>query len=425
MFDKISNIKYDIKLDQRPMESKNIFRFAYILDSYKDDPKNYLVHSIESGQTMENISSQYYGDSKYSWVILMYNNILDVYEELPKNQNTLSEYIAKKYEPRNVVELKRLFPSTNLPKDGTTSLGNYNGQIVYDESIDRGVKWDSITQNWAPLPQVGYPIPSSRNFDISCNDWNAPEKSIHFLINGVSDPEITLFRGGTYTFKVDYLPNNTFYFTTDDGRTNWRESQFYGRYYDGITEKDFLGSNKITFKVPDNAPNTLYYCSSKTKPYNDNTRVMSNVIRIRNIEDFTYVSQSDRNALQNLNGRVIGKIVKVNDDYYIWNGVATKPNETNFMNGWNLLNPQSEQSYDIPLGLIASSQIPHKYTHNVHDHIITPTTYSMLSNEEKNLYTMQSKYDYEEEKNEKNRTIRIMKKQLLGRFLEHWEGIVA
>ena len=38
---------------------------------------------------------------------------------------------------------------------------------------------------------------------------------------------------------------------------------------------------------------------------------------------------------------------------------------------------------------------------------------------------MQSKYAYEEEKNEKNRTIRIMKKDLLGKFLENWERIVA
>jgi len=38
---------------------------------------------------------------------------------------------------------------------------------------------------------------------------------------------------------------------------------------------------------------------------------------------------------------------------------------------------------------------------------------------------MQSKLEYEEDKNEKNRTIRIMKKQLLGQFLENWERIVA
>ena len=46
MFNKISNIEYDINLNNRPIESKNIFRFAYIIDSYKDDPKNYLIHTL-------------------------------------------------------------------------------------------------------------------------------------------------------------------------------------------------------------------------------------------------------------------------------------------------------------------------------------------------------------------------------------------
>jgi hypothetical protein len=70
-------------------------------------------------------------------------------------------------------------------------------------------------------------------------------------------------------------------------------------------------------------------------------------------------------------------------------------------------------------------QTPHKFTHKIEGYKITSDTYSALPAEEKNSYIMQSKYAYEEEKNEKNRTIRIMKKDLLGKFLENWERIVA
>ena len=428
MFDKISNIKYDIRLDNRPIESKNIFRFAYILDSYKDAPENYLVHTISSGQTIESISSQYYGDPKYSWVILMYNNILDIYEELPKSDLMLRDHISKKYIPKNVLELKRLSPAPVLPKDGSTSFGYYNGQIVYDESIDRGVKWDNITQNWAPLAQIGPPTPSPAEYNISCNNWNDPKKSNHFLINKLIDPELLLFRGGTYTFKINFSPYDTFYLTTDDGKNYWKPNQFYGIYVNGITEKDFFGSRHITFKVPDDAPDLLYYSSDATRPFDDdNNRNMSARIIIKSLEDVPYVSQSDRNALQNLNGLVMGKVVKIKDNFYIWNGMYTEPNQTNFINGWNLLNPQTQTTneYATELGLLTAMQTPHKFTHIIDGHTITPATYSMLTIENKNLYFMQSKYDYEEEKNEKNRTIRIMKKQLLGRFLEHWERTVA
>jgi len=37
---------------------------------------------------------------------------------------------------------------------------------------------------------------------------------------------------------------------------------------------------------------------------------------------------------------------------------------------------------------------------------------------------MQSKYEYEEELNEKNRKIKIMKPQLLEDFLKDWEKVV-
>ena len=39
-------------------------------------------------------------------------------------------------------------------------------------------------------------------------------------------------------------------------------------------------------------------------------------------------------------------------------------------------------------------------------------------------YTMQSKYEYEEEMNEKNRKIKIMKPQLLENFLKDWEKVI-
>ena len=151
----------------------------------------------------------------------MYNNLLDIYEEFPKSELMLKEYISKKYIPKNVLELKRMIPAPLLPKNGNTSFGHYNGQIVYDESIDRGVKWDSITRNWAPLASIGPPTPSPAEFNISCNNWNEPEKSSHFLINNLIDPELVLFRGGTYKFKINFSPADTFYLTTDDGKNYW------------------------------------------------------------------------------------------------------------------------------------------------------------------------------------------------------------
>ena len=101
------------------------------------------------------------------------------------------------------------------------------------------------------------------------------------------------------------------------------------------------------------------------------------------LEDVPYVSQSDRNALQNLNGLVMGKVVKIKDNFYIWNGMYTEPNQTNFINGWNLLNPQTQTTneYATELGLLTAMQTPHKFTHIIDGHTITPATYAHVRGE--------------------------------------------
>lgn len=432
MFNKISNIKYDIGRNGKFVESKDIFRFAYVLDAYKDNPKNYLEHRIVQGQTLEQIAQHYYADPQYSWVILMYNNLLDIYEDLPKPESVLKDYISKKYQPENVIEAKRILSLPQLSSSGDTSAGNYNGQIVYDESNDRGLIWNNTsgTGNWDPVTGIGVPTPSPRTFDITCNNLSEPEKSTSWLIDEKDDPDILLIRGGVYTFKIHYSPKDNFYTTTDRGK-NWAPYNYYGNFIENQNEvmiSEGHGRKTITFTVPLDAPDTLYYMSQKTNPYpSGSDKKMTGIIRIRNQEDIAYVKGSDKKSLQTINGRVMGKIAKIKDQYYVWNGNYFKPDSTNFTNGWNKLNPESntEESYTLSLGILASKTIPHTFRHFTNNTNISPATYSLMQDREKKKYVMTSKYDYEEEKNEKNRTLRIMKQELLGDFLKNWEKVIS
>ena len=469
MFNKISNIKYDINTKGKMTDVKNIFRFAYILDSYKDNPKNYIQHTIENNQTVEMIADKYYGSSSYSWVIMMYNNLLDIYEEFPKTQNVLRDFIGQKYQPKNVIEAKRILPLPPLSLGGETVVGKYDGQIIYDESSDRGLIWkDTVaTPFWDVLPGFGVPDPSPRTFEITCNNLDSPEKSTHWLLDGKEDPDLFLIRGGVYTFKIQYAPDNNFYMTTDDGG-NWKRVEYFGSYIENQKEVNTLNGKTITFTIPKDAPDTLYYMSQNTAPYplytdeeiiaitgdpksqydtiaeqnkienaynrfsgllnvRSSLKQMTGMIRIRNQEDVAYVIGSDKNSLQTQNGRVMGKVAKIENSYYVWNGNYFPANSVNYTKGWNLLNPESttEESYTMSLGILVAMNTPHKFIHTSDETEISIATYSLMQDDEKVKYYMQTKYDYEEEKNEKNRTIRIMKQELLGEFLKHWEKVIA
>lgn len=84
----------------------------------------------------------------------------------------------------------------------------------------------------------------------------------NYVFNGgtftnANDPALTLARGGTYTFVMEYSGTHPFYIKSlDIVGTN-------GAYNDGVTNNGALAGQTLTFTVPIDAPDTLYYrCSS-------------------------------------------------------------------------------------------------------------------------------------------------------------------
>ena len=72
----------------------------------------------------------------------------------------------------------------------------------------------------------------------------------------VNNPILTLYRGGTYTINLS-ASGHPFYITTDDG-TNYAAGSYVGEYTSGVTGSR-TETGTITFVVPSDAPDTLYY----------------------------------------------------------------------------------------------------------------------------------------------------------------------
>lgn len=65
-----------------------------------------------------------------------------------------------------------------------------------------------------------------------------------------------MYRGGTYTFAIDAV-GHPLYLTTDDG-TNFVSESYVGEYTNGVTGSR-TDNGTLTFVVPNDAPDTLYY----------------------------------------------------------------------------------------------------------------------------------------------------------------------
>jgi len=72
-----------------------------------------------------------------------------------------------------------------------------------------------------------------------------------------------LYRGGTYTFNIT-APGHPFYLTTDNG-SNYASGTYFGEYTNGVTGSR-ADSGTITFTVPADAPDTLYYQCGNHSP---------------------------------------------------------------------------------------------------------------------------------------------------------------
>jgi len=89
-----------------------------------------------------------------------------------------------------------------------------------------------------------------------------------------NNPEIgPFYRGGTYTVNIN-ATGHPFYFTTDNG-TNFSAGTYFGEWTSGVTgSRNQTGT--ITFVVPSNAPDILYYqCGNHSN--------MRGIIRVKDL----------------------------------------------------------------------------------------------------------------------------------------------
>lgn len=96
---------------------KDIMVRIYYKSGFDDEKAIYNFYSIGDGERPEDVSLKVYGSQKYHWVILLFNEILDPYNDWYMSQSDLLKYTKDKYQ--NINDIKHYVDS-----DGYI---NYNG----------------------------------------------------------------------------------------------------------------------------------------------------------------------------------------------------------------------------------------------------------------------------------------------------------
>ena len=61
------------------------------------------MYDISGEETPESVSEQFYGDQKYYWIILLFNNVKDRFYDQPLSSEQFETYINDKYADVNAV----------------------------------------------------------------------------------------------------------------------------------------------------------------------------------------------------------------------------------------------------------------------------------------------------------------------------------
>ena len=145
--------------------------------------------------------------------------------------------------------------------NGPTPVSVYSGAVPTSDNftVTRADGYYSFTGYAGTNPNITLVRGGSYNFNVSQNtqaavEYRVTNNTTSWSIDYESNPTLTLVRGNTYTFNLTQTVPLNFYIKTalSYGTTNiWSEGVFNNGASSGL----------ITFTVPQDAPDTLYYCN--------------------------------------------------------------------------------------------------------------------------------------------------------------------
>jgi len=74
----------------------NILAHVKIMDSVRAASATYHDYTIQDGERPDTVAQRLYGSASYTWIVLVMNNILSLYD-WPLTEREFAEYIADKY----------------------------------------------------------------------------------------------------------------------------------------------------------------------------------------------------------------------------------------------------------------------------------------------------------------------------------------
>ena len=96
-FSRFPNLYYDLNKDKKLQLATDILRRVAFSDRSKASDAIYVDYTIKDGETPEMIADRLYENENMYWVVLLFNEIININEQWPMDTLTFDKFVAKKY----------------------------------------------------------------------------------------------------------------------------------------------------------------------------------------------------------------------------------------------------------------------------------------------------------------------------------------
>ena len=88
---------YDLKGDGKKKLVTDLMTRVKVREKILDEASLYDKYEVPSGERPEHTAFKHFGSSQYHWIILLTNNITDVYYDWPMSEQSFETFIRDKY----------------------------------------------------------------------------------------------------------------------------------------------------------------------------------------------------------------------------------------------------------------------------------------------------------------------------------------
>ena len=158
---------------------KNLFKRGKLREDIFQDTTTFEQYQIQGDDRPDNVAQKFYGDASLDWVVLLSNNIINLYEEWPLPQLGWDAYILEKYN-MNYDELYN-----GIHHYESNEVTNSQGVVIFPKGVRVGAAqsvsyFDQVSNQQVTVNPVSKGI-TNYDYETKLND----DKRNIFLLKGI------------------------------------------------------------------------------------------------------------------------------------------------------------------------------------------------------------------------------------------------